>query len=42
MTNAQPTPQTQPRDRRALSHLTHGLTGKRIYIFSDAEQQAYD
>ena len=42
MTNAQPTPQTQPKDRRALSHLTHGLTGSRIYIFSDVEQQAYD
>ena len=42
MTNAQPTPQTEPKDRRALSHLTHGLTGSRIYLFSDAEQQAYD
>ena len=42
MTNAQPTPQSQPNDRRALSHLTHGLTGSRIYLFSDAEQQAYD
>ena len=42
MTNAQPTPHTQPKDRRALSHLTHGLTGSRIYLFSDAEQQAYD
>ena len=42
MSNAQPTPQTQPNDRRALSHLTHGLTGSRIYLFSDAEQQAYD
>jgi hypothetical protein len=38
----QPTPQTQPRDRRALSHLTHGLTGKRIYLFGEDEQQAYD
>ena len=42
MTNAQPTPQTQPKDRRALSRLTHGLTGSRIYLCTDAEQQAYD
>jgi hypothetical protein len=42
MTQATPTPQTQPKNRRALSHLSHGLTGQRIYIFSDAEQQAYD
>ena len=42
MTQATPTPQTQPKDRRALSRLTHGLTGARIYIFSDSEQQAYD
>ena len=42
MTNAQPTPQTQPKDRRALSHLTHGLTCSRIYLFTEAQQQAYD
>src|SRR5579862_13976 len=42
MTQATPTPQTQPKDRRALSHLTHGLTSSRIYIFTEAEQQVYD
>jgi hypothetical protein len=37
----QPTPQTAPRDRRALSHFKHGLTGA-IRLFSPAEQSAYD
>jgi hypothetical protein len=37
----QPTTETQPRDRRALSNLKHGLTG-RIYLFGEAEQAAYD
>jgi hypothetical protein len=32
----------QPKDRRALSHLTHGFAGSRIYLFTDGEQQAYD
>ena len=36
----QPTPSTQPQDRRALSHLSHGLTG-RVYLFSEAEEQAF-
>lgn len=38
---AQPTAATKPADRRALSNLKHGLTG-RIYLFSEAEQSAYD
>jgi hypothetical protein len=38
---AQPTSQTNPPDRRALSNLKHGLTG-RIYLFGDEEQSAYD
>jgi hypothetical protein len=33
--------QPQPTDRRALSNLKHGLTG-RIYLLSQAEQSAYD
>jgi len=37
----QPTPSTQPKDRRALSHLSHGLTGA-IYLFSPEEEQAYN
>lgn len=37
----QPTTSTKPNDRRALSNLKHGLTG-RIYLFSEAEQSAYD
>ncbi len=32
---------TTPRDRRALSNLKHGLTGK-IYLLSQADQLAYD
>jgi hypothetical protein len=38
---AQPTAATKPAERRALSNLKHGLTG-RIYLFSEAEQSAYD
>ena len=37
----QPTTSTKPRDRRALSNLKHGLTG-RIYLFTETEQTAYD
>jgi hypothetical protein len=39
----QPQPTTSPKklDRRALSPLKHGLTG-RIYLLSQAEQVAYD
>ncbi len=37
----QPIAPAQPCDRRALSNLKHGLTG-RIYLLSEAEQSAYD
>jgi len=37
----QPAAPTKPTDRRALSPLKHGLTG-RIYLLSQAEQIAYD
>ena len=41
MPESQPTLETKPRDRRALSALRHGLTGQ-IHILTPADQAAYD